>query len=67
MHAHAGARALVVGDPGAFLAHGVTVNYGSARYYGSGESFLVSFHNGRPQDLAIYTWTQANDLFTLSR
>jgi len=35
-------------------------------YYGTGETCLFSFHNQPPEDITVYHWTQANELFVLS-
>ena len=36
------------------------------RYYGTGETWIFSFHNLPPEEIAIYRWTRANELFVIS-
>ena len=50
---------------GAFIPTSLTTAHGS-RYYGGGETWLYSFHNQAPEQVGVYRWTRANELFILS-
>jgi len=50
---------------GACFSHALTEQKGHT-YYGTGESWLFSFHNRSPEQLASYRWTSANELLVLS-
>lgn len=50
---------------GASWSHGLSDAHGGT-YYGTGETWLFSFHNLAPEQLVTYPWTMANELMVLS-
>jgi len=50
---------------GASFSHALTGAQGQA-YYGTGETWLFSFHHRSPQHLRTYKWTGVNELLALS-
>jgi len=50
---------------GASFSHALTGARGQA-YYGTGETWLFSFHHRSPQHLRTYKWTGVNELLALS-
>jgi hypothetical protein len=68
--AHHATYLLVVEDSysyvfGAAFSHALTEATGQA-YYGTGETWLFSFHHRSPQHLRRYPWTAANELLALT-